>query len=469
MKFLWTVCTRLQHELGSKVSSPGQPAYNATEDSYWSLQEAGLKPGCILHPSTAQDVARAFSIIGTVAGCNFAIKGQGHAPGAGFANIDGGVTIDMSGLNSTVLNADHSVASVGAGASWLQVYRYLDPFNISVAGGRNGLVGVGGLTVGGGISHFSPRVGWACDNVVNFEVVLANGTLTNANATCNSDLYRALKGGSNNFAVVTRFDLATFPQGDLSVASFANSASQRGAVFQAFTNIVSSPDFDVYTSLVAGFLYNSTSKAWLISNSAVYTRPVLNPPVFAELAAVPSISNSSQITSLASLADEAATPPLNWLFATATFKPSVEFMQEIFDILNSTFYSFNPEGGVVWDIAFEPLPSVMLSYAAKTGGNVLGVQSEDGNGYIMLLSALWPNSASNAAVEQVSRQALAAIEARAKAEGLLRGFQYLNYAAPYQTPIASYGAENLEFLREVSRKYDPLQVFQKRVPGGFKL
>ncbi|AEO64675.1 uncharacterized protein THITE_2037763 [Thermothielavioides terrestris NRRL 8126] len=430
MKFLWTVtscawavhagalracgtcCTRLQRELGSKVSSPGQPAYNATEDSYWSLQEAGLRPGCILRPSTAQDVARAVSIIGTVDGCNFAIKGQGHAPAAGFANIDGGVTIDMTGLNSTVLNADQSVVSVGAGASWLRVYQYLDPFNVSVAGGRNGLVGVGGLTVGGGISHFSPRVGWACDNVVNFE---------------------------------------------------------RGAVFQAFTDIVSSPDFDIYTSLVAGFLYNSTSKTWLISNSAVYTRPVLDPPVFAELAAVPSISNSSQLTSLAALADEAATPPLNWLFATATFKPSVEFMQEIFDILNSTFYSFNPEGGVVWDIAFEPLPSVMLSYAAKTGGNILGVQPEDGNSYIMLLSALWPNSASNAAVEKVSRQALAAIEARAKAEGLLRGFQYLNYAAPYQTPLASYGAENLEFLREVRRKYDPLQVFQKRVPGGFKL
>lgn len=153
-----------------QVSFLGQPAYNATEDSYCSLLEAGLKPGCILHPSTPQDVSRAVSIIAPIDGCNFAIKGQGHAPAAGFANIDGGVTIDMTGLNTTVLSPDHSVLSVGAGAAWLQVYQYLDPFNVSVAGGRNGLVGVGGLTVGGGISHFSPRVGWACDNVVNFEV-----------------------------------------------------------------------------------------------------------------------------------------------------------------------------------------------------------------------------------------------------------------------------------------------------------
>ena len=57
-------------------------------------------------------------------------------------------------------------------------------------------MGVGGLTLGGGISYFSPRVGFTCDTVVNFEVVLADGGLVNANATHNSDLFRALKGGT---------------------------------------------------------------------------------------------------------------------------------------------------------------------------------------------------------------------------------------------------------------------------------
>jgi FAD/FMN-containing dehydrogenase len=103
-------------------------------------------------------------------GCTFAIKGRGHNPAAGFANIDGGVTIDMAPLASVEVNTDYSVAMVGAGATWLDVYQFLDPLGVSVAGGRNGKVGVGGLLLGGGISHFSPRVGWACDNVVNFEV-----------------------------------------------------------------------------------------------------------------------------------------------------------------------------------------------------------------------------------------------------------------------------------------------------------
>ncbi len=142
------------------------------------------------------------------------------------------------------------------------------------------------------------------------KVVLAGGTVTNVNQTSHSDLYRALKGGANNFGVVTRFDLATFPQGDLSVTSLVNDVSQRGPVFKAFTNIVSAPSFDVYTSLVLGFIYKSASKAWIISTSAAYTSPVLHPPVYDELVAVPSLSNSSEIISLASLADEAATGSL---------------------------------------------------------------------------------------------------------------------------------------------------------------
>ena len=76
----------------------------------------------------------------------------------------------MTKLNTVTVNEDHTVASVGAGASWLDVYAHLDALNLSVAGGRNGAVGVGGLTLGGGISYFAPRVGWACDNVANFEV-----------------------------------------------------------------------------------------------------------------------------------------------------------------------------------------------------------------------------------------------------------------------------------------------------------
>ncbi|KAH8886210.1 FAD-binding domain-containing protein [Thozetella sp. PMI_491] len=462
-------CAALSAALGYQVSFPGQGSYSQTESSYWSIQEAQLAPACVVTPATGNDVASAVSIIAANEGCNFAIKGQGHAPAAGFANIDGGVTIDMSGMNSVSLSSDQSLASVGAGAAWLNVYETLDPFNVSVAGGRNGLVGVGGLLVGGGISHFSPRVGWACDNVVNYELVLGNGVLTNANQTFQSDLYRALKGGANNLGVVTRFDLSTFPQGNLSVTHTVNSIEEREAMFAAFTDITNATEFDIYTSLVMGLLYNSTSKSWLFSNSAVYTKPVLHPTVFDEIVSIPSISNSSQLTGLSSLAAEAPTSPLNWLFATATFDPSTELMLETFDILNETLSSFNPSCGVVWSIAFEPLPSVIFSHSRKTGGNILGLGPRDGNAFVLLVAALWPNSSSSATIDQVAQDAVFAIKEHASSRGLLRQFEYLNYAAPYQAPISSYGEENVAFLRRTSERYDPTKIFQHRVKGGFKI
>lgn len=143
------------------------------------------------------------------------------------------------------------------------------------------------------------------------KVVLGNGSLVNANQTSHPDLYRALKGGANNFGVVTRFDLATFPQGNIASSLIINDISQRGAVLKAFTDITTAPDFDVYTSLVTSFVFSSTSKGWKIINIVAYTKPVAQPAVFADLLSIPSATNSTSlaITSLAELADETETAP----------------------------------------------------------------------------------------------------------------------------------------------------------------
>lgn len=76
-------------------------------------------------------------------------------------------------------------------------------------------IGVGGLTLGGGISFFSNQYGWACDNVISFEVVTASGVIITASSTSYSDLYWSLRGGGNNFGIVTKFDLKTISQGQM--------------------------------------------------------------------------------------------------------------------------------------------------------------------------------------------------------------------------------------------------------------
>jgi FAD/FMN-containing dehydrogenase len=107
-------------------------------------------------------------------------------------------------LNELQVSEDKSVTRVGPGNRWLDVYEYLTPQGLSVIGGRDAEIGVGGLTLGGGISWYSGRHGWACDGVKNYEVVVASGEILEVNQETYPDLYWALRGGGNNFGVVTR-------------------------------------------------------------------------------------------------------------------------------------------------------------------------------------------------------------------------------------------------------------------------
>lgn len=95
--------------------------------------------------------------------------------------------------------------------SWSDVYSYLGQYDLTAAGGRLGPVGVPGLLLAGGINFYGNQVGFGANTVINYEVVLADGSIVEANQTSNSDLFWALKGGSSNFGLVTRFDLQTIP------------------------------------------------------------------------------------------------------------------------------------------------------------------------------------------------------------------------------------------------------------------
>jgi FAD/FMN-containing dehydrogenase len=98
-------------------------------------------------------VATAVSILsgtaGSTAPCKFAIRGAGHTPQAGAANIPSGVTIDLTSMTPISVNAGKTVTSIGPGVRWIDVYNYLDPLNLMVPGDRVVDVGVGGLITGG--------------------------------------------------------------------------------------------------------------------------------------------------------------------------------------------------------------------------------------------------------------------------------------------------------------------------------
>lgn len=192
-------------KIQSRVLLPGDADYTAREQSYWS-QQARLKPACIVLPRSASEVS---TIVTTLASqqAKFAIRSGGHTPHAGSNNIDGGVTIDLSLLNWTRFDAASETVDIGPGGRWRDVYGELDKYHRVVAGGRNGTVGVGGVLLGGGISFSTAQRGFGCDDVISFEVVLADGRIVTASAGEYPDLYFALKGGSSNFGIVTNYKM----------------------------------------------------------------------------------------------------------------------------------------------------------------------------------------------------------------------------------------------------------------------
>lgn len=165
-------------------------------------------------------------------------------------------------------------------------------------------MGVGGLSVGGGISYLGPRVGWTCDTIINFEVVLANGSIVNANHHQHADLLWALRGGSNNFGIVTSVDLRVFEQGQLWGGFVDRPFSTVDDQVVALSDFSNPATYDDYASLLTTFAYSGKQDVKVIVNNMEYTRPVVNPQVYHALSELPSLSNTQRITNMSDLAAE---------------------------------------------------------------------------------------------------------------------------------------------------------------------
>ncbi|KAF3059780.1 Bifunctional solanapyrone synthase [Daldinia childiae] len=464
--------------LGEKVAFPGNQKYSSSISSYHSQQESHLEPLCIVIPTTSEDVSVAVRSLSSIAeslgdyeqsSCQFAIRSGGHTGNAGAANIAGGVTIDLHSLNTIEVSEDKSTVSVGVGTLWGDVYSALDPLGISVAGSRVAQVGVGGLTLGGGISYFSPRYGWTCDTVSNFEVVLANGSIVNANADENPGLLFALRGGSNNFGIVTRIDFQTFEQGPIWAGGVLSSSDTIDEQLKAFSDLNSAEYYDEYASLITNLGYAGGPKTFILTNIE-YTKAEEHPPVFEPFMKISAIDEKVRISSMAEMAVEQGSYSKNGrrqLFVTITHKSTVPMLNAVYSKWDKSIETIKGVRGIVWAISLEPLPPAI--YARSATSNIFGLSDRSDALVITLLTVFWRNEADDSKVEMAARKLFKEIEDDAKRLGAYDPFIYPNYAAPWQDPIASYGDESLRKLQRVRKDVDPKGVFSRQVPGGFKI
>lgn len=449
-------------------------------DRYWAKQVSETVPACYVRPQSASQVARILRTARKHA-CPFAISGGGHSDNPGASNLQGGITIDLSSFKNITVSRDHTVTSVGPGLNWGEVYERLEKSDLIVMGGRESSVGVSGLTLGGGISYLSGIHGWACDNVKNYEVVLADGRVVNANANGkHADLYKALRGGGNNFGIVTRFDLDTYPQGLMNggLTLWSDSAAIQKALVTAFVKFTKNSHTDPKGHTILSITNIAGNYLW--AASLIYSQPASNPQVLhpfrTSLLNSAKVSDTTRNTSYAELAAELGnTQPSGrrQQFHTATFRLNSEFIIGILQIYRDEVKriraAYNGTAPLLAPFALQPMTSDYFKFMCRRGGNVLGLEGERENLFILSMAWPWDNAEDDDLFEGAMQTIISKSVALAKKMGTFYGYIYMNYAVPSDPVIQSYGLSNVRFLKSVSKRYDPQGVFQTLVPGGFKL
>ncbi|KAF9894655.1 hypothetical protein FE257_006543 [Aspergillus nanangensis] len=462
--------------VGDRVFVTGDSEYVWSRSTYYSIAN-NLNPTCIVLPESAEDVSTVVKTLtkkNLAPSCPFAIRSGGHTMVLGGADIGRGVTIDLSRMNGTTFNADKETAWVGPGARWGDVYETLMEHNRTVPGGRLGSVGVGGFITGGGININSAERGFACDDVVTFEVVLANGTITHATNQTNSDLYRALKGGSGNLGIVTNFEMLAFSQPEIWGGYITYDNSSTVDITHALENFTASVDNDESALLVSFWTYDSSVGINKAETAVYTTQPHPYPAAYQEYYAIPNITSTTRQTTLYDVVTELPdyTNEFRVLFTTLTVKNDARVVQHGVNLYNQFLEDTKASvsGGEYIIIAgFQPFPRAFGRNGLRTGGNLLGLDKKEDDLIVLLFEVFWQHTADDKLFHGLADQLIEDLNEYAVSVGSDSDWLYLNYAAKHQDPIRGYGKENVDFLKKAAKRYDPTGVFQTQMPGGFKV
>lgn len=413
-------------------------------------------------------------LISRLTQCPFAAKSGGHAAFHGASSIDGGITISLKKINQVSISSNKKTVDVGPGNIWYDVYTATQPQDIVVIGGRVAEIGVGGLSTGGGISFFSNLYGWACDNIVSYEVVTASGVIVAASAKQYPDLYYALRGGGNNFGIVTKFTMEAIPLpgGMMWGGSRVSLETEFDAVVEAFYNLgINSPQ-DPNAAQILSFAYVQSANLKVAAADIQYAKPITNASILQEYLSIPAISDTTKVRTLANLTQEFSASNPNGMRETywaATSKLDKTHVAAIRDIFFDELQPIVNVSGLVPAATLQVITKGQLDGMQKNGGNPLGLPAGNGPYTLLNLNMMWTNLADDAAVLAVNQRIVDRTVALAQQMGLYEDHIYMNYASQFQDVIASYGSANKAKLQGIANKYDPMHVYQILQPGYFKL
>ncbi|KAI1111367.1 FAD-binding domain-containing protein [Nemania sp. NC0429] len=466
-------CSLISGLLETDVFTTSTATYDHENNDFWSATEI-LEPSCVFLPDTPEKVAQAVALF-VERDCSFSIKGGGHSAIPGAASIHDGILMPMEKLKRLEISDDEETVVVGAGNLMGDIYAGLDPSNLTAMIGRYEKVGLG-VAVGAGFSYLVNKNGLAVDNVVNFEVVLANASIVNANATHNSDLFKALKGGSNNFGIVTAFTLRT---------ERTEGSVYGGIVYynETYLDQVSDVIYDYHvrqavddtlTHALPQYGYNGTTGEAISFNPVVYNRAVNElPEIMQGWTDIPTYKNTLQNRDYHSLAVE-----LNDGFPDGLVQEQRVFSVYADAQLYKDFWAHyhawcqgyqHIPGFYCLHVNMPITPRAVQEGIAK-GHNSLGLENAGDRVLGTIYFGVTCDSLDDAdEVLPAHDKFVESMIDLAKERGLHYPYIMLTYSGYDQKVIESYGEENVKKMLEVQKAYDPNGVFQRLVPGGQKL
>ena len=206
------------------------------------------RPALIARCAKANDVVAAVNLARSER-LPLSVYGGGHGV-TGAAVCDAGICVDLRDMHTVAVEPDRRVARVEAGATWGEFDAATQEHGLAVTGGRVSTTGVAGLALGSGSGWLERAFGFVCDNLIEAEVVTADGRIVTASETENPDLFWGLRGGGGNFGIVTAFHLRVHPLGPIVLGGMLmHMAEHAREVLRAYRDFMSSAPDQVGTGL----------------------------------------------------------------------------------------------------------------------------------------------------------------------------------------------------------------------------
>jgi FAD/FMN-containing dehydrogenase len=195
--------------ISGRVIRPDDAEYDKARTSFYGGVDR--RPAAIVRVADANDVARVISLVRET-GTEFVVRGGGHGV-AGYALPDGGIVLDLADMRALDIDVERRTAWAEAGLTAAEYTTAAGVHDLATGFGDTGSVGLGGLTLGGGVGYLVRKHGLTIDDLLAADVVTADGQLLRVDADSHPDLFWAIRGGGGNFGVATRFKFRLHPVG----------------------------------------------------------------------------------------------------------------------------------------------------------------------------------------------------------------------------------------------------------------